>query len=56
MRSRALTGSALVAFALTATTSSAEVLMTLFMQAGLGLSPSEVDVMLAPSSLAVVAG
>jgi len=56
VRSRALTGSALVTFALTATTSSAGVLMTLFMQAGLGLSPSEAGVMLAPSSLAVVAG
>lgn len=56
LRSRALTGSALVAFALTATTSSAGVLMTLFMQTGLGLSPSKAGVMLAPSSLAVVLG
>lgn len=56
LRSRALTGSALVAFALTATTGAAGVLLTLFFQGEIGLSPSRAGAMLAPFSLAVVLG
>ncbi len=56
LRSRALAVSALVASALTATTGTAGVLMTLFMQSQLGLSPSRAGLMLAPFSLAVVLG
>ena len=55
-RSPALAGSSAVAFALTATTSSAGVLIALYMQSVLGLSPASAGVMLAPSSLAVVFG
>ncbi len=55
-RLRTLTGSALVAFALTATTGASGVLLTLFMQSELGLSPSRAGAMLAPFSLAVVLG
>lgn len=56
MRSRALIGSMVAAFALTAATGAAGVLMTMFMQTELGLSPSRAGVMLAPFSLAVVLG
>lgn len=56
LRSRALAGSALVAFDLTASTGAAGVLMTLFMQHELGLSPSRAGIMLAPFSVAVVLG
>jgi MFS family permease len=56
LRSRALIGSMVVAFALTAATGSAGVLLTMFMQTELGLSPSKAGVMLAPFSIAVVLG
>lgn len=56
LRSRALVASALVAFALTAATGATGVLMTLYMQHELGLSPSRTRIMLAPFSVAVVLG
>jgi MFS family permease len=55
-RSSALVGSATVAFALTAVTSPAGVLGTLYLQKVLGYSAMAAGIALAPFSLAVIAG
>ena len=56
LRSPTLTGSSLVSFVLTATTSPAGVIGTLYLQDALGYSPSIAGFAYAPFSIAVVAG
>jgi EmrB/QacA subfamily drug resistance transporter len=56
LRSPTLTGSGLVAFVLTATTSSAAVIGTLYLQDTLGYSPTATGLAYAPGSLSVVVG
>ena len=55
-RSRNLTGSSLVSFALTATTSAAAVIGTLYLQNVLSYSPTATGLAYAPFSIAVVVG
>lgn len=55
-RSGSLTGSSLVSFALTATTSAAAVIGTLYLQNILGYSPTATGLTYAPFSIAVVIG
>ena len=55
-RSGSLTGSSLVSFALTATTSAAAVIGTLYLQNILGYSPTATGLAYAPFSIAVVIG
>jgi EmrB/QacA subfamily drug resistance transporter len=56
LRSPLLTGSSLVAFVLTATTSPAAVIGTLYLQGALDYSPTSTGLFYAPFSLSVVAG